>query len=127
MGFLPAHALGRISQYYRNWDNSEFSFENVSDQPRNPEHTADAIELAPADIHLNSFLHKVMQAFEMRAQQKGIAFIFEKMNNLPEEVQADEKRVRQILINALGNAVKFTKHGGITFKVSYQQGFGFGS
>ncbi|MEK7990196.1 MAG: DUF3365 domain-containing protein [Thiotrichaceae bacterium] len=79
------------------------------------------IELIPADIHLSSFLQKVVQAFEMRAQQKGIALIFEKMNNLPEGIQADEKRVRQILINILGNAVKFTKYGGITFKVSYEQ------
>lgn len=43
--FLPAFAVGKISQEYPNWDNSGFSFENVSDQPRNPEHAADAIEL----------------------------------------------------------------------------------
>jgi len=45
LNFLPAFALGKISQEYPNWDNSGFSFENVSDQPRNPEHTADATEL----------------------------------------------------------------------------------
>lgn len=44
--FLPAFAVGKISQEYPNWDRSGFSFENVSDQPRNPEHAADAIELA---------------------------------------------------------------------------------
>jgi len=82
---------------------------------------ANHIELAPIDVHVDSFLQKTVQAFEMRAQQKGIAFIFEKMNALPEGIKADEKRIRQILINVLGNAVKFTKHGGITFKVSYQQ------
>jgi serine phosphatase RsbU (regulator of sigma subunit) len=43
--FLPAFAIGKISQEYPNWDNSGFSFENVSDQPRSPEHQADEIEL----------------------------------------------------------------------------------
>lgn len=45
LNFLPAFAVGKISQEYPNWDSSGFSFENVSDQPRNPEHAADAIEL----------------------------------------------------------------------------------
>ncbi len=46
VGFLPAHALGKISEDYPNWDHSGFSFNNVSDQPRNPDHAADDIELA---------------------------------------------------------------------------------
>jgi len=45
LGFLPAHALGKISEDYPSWDNSGFSFNNVSDQPRNPDHAADAVEL----------------------------------------------------------------------------------
>lgn len=45
LNFLPAFAVGKISQEYPNWDNSGFSFENVSDVPRNPEHAADEIEL----------------------------------------------------------------------------------
>jgi serine phosphatase RsbU (regulator of sigma subunit) len=44
--FLPAFAIGKISQEYPNWDKTGFSFENVSDQPRNPEHLADEVELA---------------------------------------------------------------------------------
>ncbi len=44
--FLPAFAIGQISQEYPNWDASGFKFNNVSDQPRRPEHQADAIELA---------------------------------------------------------------------------------
>jgi len=45
VGFLPAHALGRISADYPNWDPSGFTFNNVSDQPRNPDHAADKVEL----------------------------------------------------------------------------------
>ncbi len=47
--FLPAFAIGKISQEYPNWDKSGFSFENVSDQPRNLEHLADEIELSAMD------------------------------------------------------------------------------
>ncbi len=49
LGFLPAYALGKISEDYPNWDASGFLFDNVSDQPRNPDHAADAVELAAMD------------------------------------------------------------------------------
>ncbi|MFK5984930.1 MAG: DUF3365 domain-containing protein [Pseudomonadota bacterium] len=42
---LPAFAMGQMSKAYSRWDKSGFSFNNVSDQPRNPEHQADALEL----------------------------------------------------------------------------------
>lgn len=45
IGFLPAHALSRISQDFHNWTRSGLSFNNVSDQPRNPANRADAYEL----------------------------------------------------------------------------------
>ena len=46
LGFLPAHALTRISEDFRNWDHSGLSFNNVSDIPRNPGQAADAVEMA---------------------------------------------------------------------------------
>ena len=46
LGFLPAHAVARISRDFPNWDKSGFSFDNVSDQPRNPDHRADTVEMA---------------------------------------------------------------------------------
>lgn len=49
VGFLPAHALGRISKDYPNWDNSGISFNNVSDRPRNPDNQADRFELEAMD------------------------------------------------------------------------------
>lgn len=45
IGFLPAHALGKISKDFTNWSNSGMSFNNVSDRPRNPNNAADALEL----------------------------------------------------------------------------------
>jgi signal transduction histidine kinase len=45
VGFLPAHALSRISRDFPNWTSSGLYFNNVSDRPRNPENLADAFEL----------------------------------------------------------------------------------
>jgi CheY-like chemotaxis protein len=57
--------------------------------------------------------------FELQARNKGLQFKFEQHGELPALVRADQKRLTQILINILGNAVKFTKQGSVTFKVSY--------
>ncbi len=45
MGFLPAHALTRISKDFSNWNNSGITFNNVSDRPRNPSQKADIRQL----------------------------------------------------------------------------------
>ncbi len=75
------------------------------------------LELAPQAIHLPSFLQSVVEICRIRAEQKGLEFTYAPGNNLPQAVYADEKRLRQVLINLLGNATKFTDTGSVTFKV----------
>jgi CheY-like chemotaxis protein/anti-sigma regulatory factor (Ser/Thr protein kinase) len=64
-------------------------------------------------------VHEVAGMFELQAAAKGLRFAFEAVGNLPELVRADEQRVRQVLINLLGNAIKFTAEGQVTFRVRH--------
>lgn len=64
-------------------------------------------------------LAEVASMFELQAAAKGLRFAFEPQGSLPQAVRADEKRLRQILINLLGNAVKFTRVGQVRLVVRH--------
>jgi signal transduction histidine kinase/ActR/RegA family two-component response regulator len=75
------------------------------------------LELVPVTIHLPSTLQGVIEIFQIRAQQKNINFYYEPDPNLPTAIIVDEKRLRQVLINLLGNAIKFTDSGKVMLRV----------
>jgi CheY-like chemotaxis protein len=78
---------------------------------------AQKMELVPNNFHFLSFLEGIAEIFGIRAEQKKISFIYQFDPELPSGVRIDDKRLRQILINLLGNAIKFTDRGAVTFKV----------
>lgn len=80
------------------------------------------LDLYPKEIHFPEFINGIYEICRIRAEQKGIELIYETLSPLPQAIRADEKRLRQVLINLLGNAVKFTEKGSVTFKVGYQDG-----
>lgn len=82
---------------------------------------AQKMELYPHTFHLPKFLAEIVDICRLRAEQKQISLTYETLS-IPEFVRADEKRLRQVLLNLLGNAVKFTDKGGVIFRVSDRAG-----
>jgi signal transduction histidine kinase/CheY-like chemotaxis protein/streptogramin lyase len=82
---------------------------------------ANKLDLYPARIDFKNFLNGVAGIIQSRADIKGLTFVFKCSPDLPLAVQADETRLREILLNLLGNAVKFTDHGQVTWRVTQRQ------
>lgn len=81
---------------------------------------AGKLEVVPAEFLLDPFLRGIGGIIRMRAEQKNVLFAYEALTPLPPAIRADEKRLRQILLNLLGNAVKFTDEGYVTLHVSVE-------
>lgn len=78
---------------------------------------AQKLDLYPTTFQFETFLLSVKEIFRLKAEQKEIDFTYQVLNRLPSAIHADEKRLRQVLINLLGNAIKFTKQGSVTLKI----------
>jgi len=75
------------------------------------------MELHPTEFHFRAFLRGVTEMCRLRAELKGLQFAEEIADDLPEGIRTDEKRLRQVLLNLLGNAIKFTDSGTVTLRV----------
>ncbi|MEI8234037.1 MAG: PAS domain S-box protein [Verrucomicrobiota bacterium] len=78
---------------------------------------AGRIELSPSPFDLSALLHDLEAMFRVRTDAKGLRLDIHKMNDLPLCCVADKSKLFQVLINLLGNAVKFTNQGGVTLRV----------
>lgn len=81
---------------------------------------AGRIDIRRDQVDLHGLLSEVVQLFHLQAESKSIDFSYHCAENLPRYVIADDKRLRQVLINLLTNAIKFTHEGGVKFEVFYR-------
>ena len=78
---------------------------------------AGRIERCPTPVGLAQFFHSVVDLMRIKADQKGLAFAFDAAPGLCATVLVDERHLRQVLFNLLGNAVKFTDRGTVSLAV----------
>jgi signal transduction histidine kinase/ligand-binding sensor domain-containing protein/CheY-like chemotaxis protein len=74
-------------------------------------------ELHPSDLSLKPFLESIAAIVQQKAAAKNLQFTAEADPGLPEIIRADERRLRQVLLNLLANAVKFTDSGRVVLQV----------
>jgi len=79
---------------------------------------AGRIEIQVGNLAFSPFLDQIAKMIRMRCEQKGLIFEYHRQEQLPNGIRADEKRLQEILLNLLDNAVKYTQAGMISFSVS---------
>jgi PAS domain S-box-containing protein len=80
---------------------------------------AGRIELYPEEVDVHSFFSEVIDIFDFQIKQKGLMFHYHIDSSVPECLYIDPKRLRQIILNLIGNAVKFTESGYVSLQVSH--------
>ena len=80
---------------------------------------ADKMDLAPEFLNVKEFLNNIAKIFLSLAKSKNLKFRLDFSETLPRQLKFDRKRLRQVLVNILGNAFKFTETGGITFTAGF--------
>ncbi|MDR7096350.1 hybrid sensor histidine kinase/response regulator [Hydrogenophaga laconesensis] len=82
---------------------------------------AGRLKLDPVPLPLAQLLEDVERMVRPQAEAKGLRFVVQQKGELPPWVRADAKRLRQILINLLSNAVRFTDKGEVTLRLDFRQ------
>ena len=114
---IPANRRQAISVIRRSGDHLLSLIEGTLDIARIE---SGKVSLNVRPLYFHDFLQQIVSMFELQARNKGIEFSCLPQGDLPTLVRIDASRLRQILINILGNAVKFTTRGRVDFRLKYQ-------
>ena len=82
---------------------------------------ASQLELERTEFSLNDLLEKVTEMVAVRAHEKGLALVFDIAPDVPTDLVGDPTRLRQVLLNLLGNAIKFTESGEVSLRVTQER------
>ncbi len=79
------------------------------------------IEIRIAPLDLGALIREVTDLMKLRADQKGLWLVLDQSSEFPRYIMGDEVRIRQILVNLIGNAMKFTRQGGISLRFTVKE------
>jgi len=82
---------------------------------------AGKLDFETIDFDLRDSLDDIMKTLGFRAQQKGLELICDVLSEVPDSLQGDPTRLRQVIVNLVGNAIKFTAKGEIVVRVSVEE------
>ena len=78
---------------------------------------AGKLDLDPVEFNLRDSLDETIKTLALRADQKGLELLCQVRPDVPEVVRGDPTRLRQVVVNLVGNAIKFTKQGEVELRV----------
>jgi signal transduction histidine kinase/ActR/RegA family two-component response regulator len=111
---LDENQLRGINAIYQSGNHLLMLINDILDLSRMEAHK---LAINPETVHLSSFIEGITGILRLRAEQKNISFSYEAIGDLPVGINVDDKRLRQILIHLLNNAVKFTDTGEVIFRI----------
>jgi signal transduction histidine kinase/DNA-binding response OmpR family regulator len=114
---LPESLRGKVDTINRSGNHLRELINDVLEVSRIE---AGRLELNPALLDLHRLLADVEAMFQLPVEEKGLQLQFEKAANLPAQLRCDEGKLRQALINLLGNAIKFTENGFVYVSVALE-------
>lgn len=79
------------------------------------------MEIVPVAYGLSSLLNDVLNMIAKKVSDKGLELVTDVSPDIPHQLYGDEIRIRQIVLNLVNNAVKYTEHGSVTLKVEYRK------
>ena len=100
------------------WNSSRALIELINDILDFSKMEAGKLELEEIEFDLRNLVEEVIELLAKQAQQKGLEIGYLIAADVPERIRGDSLRMRQVLLNLIGNAVKFTEHGEIAVRIS---------
>ncbi len=111
----PLEEKENLTAIYRSGEHLLALINNVLDMSKIE---AGRSTLDEKSFNLTALLDEVEMMFRLKADEKQVQLVFSREPDVPTYIRADENKLRQVLINLLGNAIKFTEEGSVTLQVT---------
>lgn len=123
VGMLDMLKEMRLTKHQREcvdvaWNSSQALIELINDILDFSKMEAGKVEVEKIEFDLNKLISEVITLLAKSAQQKGLELAYLIADDVPWRIKSDSLRLRQILINLIGNAIKFTEHGEVSLWVT---------